>query len=229
MMSSVDHYNYVAQHPPTQCQSLRQSHNAVKHYFVQQAIQYLKMPISACDVVDFACGRGGDLGKVQGCKSYVGVDTAQQALHELQRRALEWNMHNIAVLNCDASQASTPTNSAHLTLCNFALHYFCDTQDHATSLLDTIQRTLKPGGMWCGTYENTATTTFGVPYHAQIGDCVNAIEWRVPWNSIVKIAFKKGLAIVYMASFKSIEPQSQPNIIGFIMQKIQLNDKTGLK
>ena len=105
-MSSVDHYNFVAQNPPKQCQILRQSHNAVKHYFVQRAILYLQIPMNICHVVDFACGRGGDLGKVKGCASYVGVDTAEQALHELQRRATEWNMQNISVYHCDAN-AST--------------------------------------------------------------------------------------------------------------------------
>ena len=225
-MSSVDHYNFVATHPPLKCQGLRKSHNAAKQFFINRALTYLSKPIAECAVVDLACGRGGDLGKVKDCACYVGVDTADQALAELKRRAGEWNMTNVVVHHCDATQIPVESNSAQLVLCNFALHYFCDTAAHCAQLLDTVQRVLCPGGMWCGTYESVDADKFGVEYHAQIGDCVDATEWRVPWQRIVSMAYKRGLALTYTASFTSIEPDSQKNILGFIIQKSQAIDTT---
>ena len=225
-MSSVDHYNFVANHPPLECQQLRKSHNFVKQFFVQRALRYLNKPMTQCSVIDLACGRGGDLGKVKDCARYVGVDTADQALAELQRRAQEWNMKNVTVHHCDATQIPAEANSAQLVLCNFALHYFCDTAAHAAQLLDTVRRVLCPGGMWCGTYENVDAKEFGIEYHARIGDCVDATEWRVPWQLLLTMAYKRGLALTYTAPFQAIQQKSQSNIIGFIIQKSQEIDTT---
>ena len=133
--------------------------------------------MSDCRVIDFACGRGGDLLKVSGCRSYMGVDAACDALAELQRRAAETNMQ-VSVHLGDATEL--PSMPCEIALCNFALHYFCDTPVHCNALLEKISSCLEPGGVFCGTYERVPGADWGmqwgVSYHAKVGDCVDAIE-----------------------------------------------------
>jgi len=219
--SSTTHYNHVARHPPTACLSMRRCHNKVKANILHIALQYMQLDIRRCRVIDLACGRGGDLGKVQGCLSYTGADLAVHALDELKRRASELRMTDqVTTYHCDASQLPS-TSPAHLMLCNFALHYFCDSASHCAQLLDTASQHLKPGGMLCGTYQVHTATEFGTEYHAVVGDCVNALEWRVPWARVVQMAYDCGLALVFVSSFQALCPGGvcEKNVNGFIMQK----------
>ena len=174
-----------------------------------------------CRVTDLACGRGGDLNKIRDCKSYTGADIAADALAELQRRAAEIHMASVQVYHCTATAIPIPKEAQHLVLCNFALHYFCDTKQHATKLFATAQQLLRPGGMMCGTFEDVDVDTFGVPHHAIVGDCVNALEWRVPWRLIQQIALKHQFALVLCRAFDTIHTDSLRNIYAFIMQKAQ--------
>lgn len=219
--SSTLHYNYVAQHPPISCIAMRRYHNKAKATIIRLALQYMKLDIGQCRVIDLACGRGGDLGKVKGCLSYEGADLAVCALDELKRRASELCMENrVTTYHCDASQF-IGTCPAHLILCNFALHYFCDTVSHCSQLLDAVSQNLNPGGMLCGTYQAHSTTEFGVEHYAVVGDCVNAMEWRVPWTRVVKMAYDRGLALVYISSFQALCQAGvcESNVNGFIIQK----------
>lgn len=228
MMSPEEHYNFVARNPPQQCNNIRQAHNYAKQYVIQQALWYMRCPLHACCVTDLACGRGGDLNKLQHCKSYTGADIAADALTELQRRAVEINMHQVTVHHCSATNIPLPAVPQHLVLCNFALHYFCDSEQHAKELFATAERLLLPSGMLCGTYEEVGIDAFGVSYHAVVGDCVNAVEWRVPWRRVRRLALQHGFALVFCRAFSDIHENSLPNIYGFIMQKAQAQS-TGIE
>ena len=178
-------------------------------------------------MLDLACGRGGDLNKLNGCRSYVGVDNACDALAELQRRARELAMP--VTVHCTDASVTPAVMQCNLAICNFALHYFCDTQEHLVALLDTVSACLVAGGAFCGTYERTfGKNGWGVAHHALIGDCVNALEWRVPWPAIVKLAWQRGMAVVQCMPFSCIDTRSDHSIVGFIMQKAQVQcyDKT---
>lgn len=173
-----------------------------------------------CRVIDFACGRGGDLLKVRGCRSYMGVDTAGDALVELRRRAAEINMQ-VSVHLGDATQL--PSMPCEIALCNFALHYFCDTQVHCNALLEKISSCLEPGGVFCGTYERVPAADldmqWGVRYHAKVGDCVDAIEWRVPWHCVCSLALEHGMSVVCNRPLKGMVAAAGLHIWGFICQK----------
>ena len=220
-MSSIQHYAHVALHAPVQCQSMRLAHNDCKKKLIYRALDVSKCSLHNCSVLDIACGRGGDLNKLQGCKSYVGIDNCPGALAELERRASELKMP--VTVHCDDVFNVPVTMQCNLVLCNFAIHYFCDTLDHMKALLTTVSKNLKPGGAFCGTFERTTGTVgWGVPYHAVVGDCVNALEWRVPWPAIVNLALQKDMALVHAVPFYATNRQSDFKIIGFIFQKAQV-------
>lgn len=216
MMSSVQHYNRVAREPPAQCRELRTAHRAAKHVLISSAAALSCGSMKGCHILDFACGRGGDLTKCVGCASYTGVDTAEEALRELHRRAEE--MH-IPVTTHHADASCVPVTPCDTAMCNFALHYFCDTEQHCAALLDKVSQCLRPGGTLCGTYEKrVGLVQWGDMHHAVVGDCVNAIEWRVPWNCVVRMALKRGLALVYHMPLHCLHNGSDQSIWCFIMR-----------
>ena len=202
--------------------SLRRVHNACKRRLIQHCVNILQLPrgLADCIVVDFACGRGGDLNKVMGCKQYTGVDAADQALVELQRRAAELHM-DVRVHLGDA--ADVPVTRCHLALCNFALHYFCDTKEHCTALLHKISECLEPNAVFCGTYERVPGADLGMKwgtrFHAVVGDCVDAVEWRVPWHAVCAAALRVGLAVVHNQPLTCIHGEAALHVWSFIFQK----------
>ena len=217
-MSSKDHYNHVAQHPPVMCTALRSAHRQAKRALLYHAVQQACGEISAAHIVDFACGRGGDMVKCVGCASYVGVDTADQALVELQRRAMQVGIR--ATTYC-MDAADMPDHACNIAMCNFALHYFCDTRAHMCRLLDKVRTCLMPTGVFCGTYQRWPggnDVQWGEAYHAVVGDCVNAVEYKVPWHVIVKYAASKGLAVICHAPLQSLHSESDQSIWFFIMR-----------
>lgn len=216
-MSSTNHYNHVALHFPRSHVVMRKSNNDVKRAIICRALHYMCTRLQDCHVIDLACGRGGDLPKVRGCASYLGVDQAHIALAELERRAQEMGMRVTTHVG-DAAQLTATNQSAQLVLCNFALHYFCDTQQHCRTLLHTVARVLVPGGMFCGTYEMHSAQTFGMAFHATVGDCVDAVEWRVPWQKVLALAHQAGLSLVYSSSFQAFDTNCSANTVAFIMQ-----------
>ena len=216
-MSSVSHYNKVAMSKPVLCGAMRAAHNDCKRQLLGRAVQLTGLRLEECNVLDLACGRGGDLNKLERCRTYVGVDNADGALIELRRRADELRMR-VAVYCTDA--ASLEPVQSNLALCNFALHYFCDTEEHCAGLMDVISRSLVSGGTFCGTYERAhGAHGFGIPHHAVVGDCVDALEWRVPWRKVVTMAHCRGLALVWDAPFQGFH--ADRCIWGFIYQQVQ--------
>lgn len=198
---------------------MRTAHNKCKWLLIQRALQVLQMPLDQCAVLDLACGRGGDLNKLRGCRLYTGIDTAGEALQELRRRAGEIDM-TVSTQEGDASAfIGAP---CELALCNFAVHYFCDTEAHCAALLDVVAACLTAGGVFCGTYERVyGSVPWGVRHHAVVGDCVDAIEWRVPWDKLRRMALARGLALVYTVPFYTLEQESDTNIYGFMFQQAQ--------
>lgn len=177
--------------------------------------------LADCNILDFACGRGGDLPKCRGCASYVGVDNAEHAVAELERRAREINM---TVRTHVADACDMPYSPCTLALCNFAIHYFCDTKAHLNRLLSKVASCLEPGGVFCGTYERFATHSdaFGVGRHVVIGDCVNAEEWEVPYLQLFSIALHYGLALVWHVPLSWYNREAEKNIWVFIMRQHEL-------
>lgn len=216
-MSSEEHYNRAAVQPPVQCMEMRAAHRQAKRALIHWAAALARGSMGACRVLDLACGRGGDLPKCIGCTAYTGVDTAHAALEELRRRAAEMS---IPVVTHATDATLVPWTACDLAMCNFAIHYFCDTKDHCLALLDKVASCLAPGGTFCGTYERRTTLpAWGESYHAVVGDCVDAIEWKVPWHKIAREAHKRGLALVYHVPLAALQEGSDTCIWAFIMRQ----------
>jgi SAM-dependent methyltransferase len=149
------------------------------------------------------------------------VDTANLALAELQRRAAEIGMC-VEVVHGDAAHAPVPTGPFDMALCMFALHYFCDSKQHVQALLQCASARLEQGGVLCGTFERHHDTGgWGVAHHAVVGDCVDALEWRVPWDEVVALAWKAGLALVRCEPFYVTDREADNSVYGFIFQQAQ--------
>lgn len=222
-MSSEQHYNKVAQVPPVGCAALRQAHNKCKQHMFHLCTKIMNKPLTQCACLDLACGRGGDINKLKACKQYAGVDTALMALRELRRRANEIGME-VQLYHQDASQLKQyPHNHADLVVCNFALHYFCDTAEHCAALVQVVSQSLKPGGVFCGTYQrHFHTPRWGDEYYAQVGDCVDALEWKVPWDKFLFMCHANDLALVYHQPFGLLDANADFTVAGFIIQKAQV-------
>lgn len=219
-MSSVNHYNRVALQPPADCLSIRTAHRIAKHRFIAAAASKAAGAICNCNVIDFACGRGGDLPKVVGCASYTGIDNADKALAELRRRAVELGVR-VSTYCTDA--AESPVLPCNLAMCNFALHYFCDTQEHMNALLHKVAQCVLPGGVFCGTYERVKHTPgFGEAYHAVVGSCVDAIEWRVPFDYLQSVMLRYNFAIVDHKPLAYYNAEAEQSIWVFMFQKAQV-------
>ena len=113
-----------------------------------------------------------------------------------------------------------PTMRCNLALCNFALHYFCDTRDHCTRLVRKVAACLQREGVFCGTYERIGCgRAFGVARHVVIGDCVDAVEWHVPYYHFVEIALQEGLALIWHVPLAFYDERAERGIWVFMMRQ----------
>ena len=200
------------------CMGLRRCHRAAKRRLIEISVDKAVGQMCNARILDLACGRGGDLPKCLGCAKYTGVDTAADALAELHRRAEEMSML-VSTIHGDASQVVI-TNEYDLVMCNFALHYFCDTKEHCHCLVRAAAKSLKYGGVWCGTYQRWPTKPrWGEQHHVKMGDCVDAIEWKVPWPEIQKEALHNDMALVMHQPLCTLHPGADSSIWFFITQK----------
>lgn len=217
-MSVKEHYNRVAREPPVMCMGLRSAHRQAKRAMIEMSVQLVCGHISSAHILDVACGRGGDMVKCQGCASYVGVDCADQALAELQRRASEIGM-DVTTYCTDAADLPA-IQQRNVAMCNFALHYFCDTEAHLARLMRKVADCLVPDGVFCGTYQRWqgSSIAWGTAHHAVVGDCVDAVEYKVPWHKVARHALKCGLALVSHAPLQYLHGNADHTIWFFIMR-----------
>ncbi len=225
-----DHYNKAARCPPADLfmANMRRAHNAVKGQAMVHAVA-----IGASNVpyrvLDLACGRGGDFVKhAKGgtCAAYYGVDVADEAINELERRVQQCGSIPSVRVHCgDACDIPWPATNVGADICtmNFALHYFFDTREHLNRLLGVVSSSLKEDCIFTGTYMdsralpfcNEATSEqkwptdselekepFGHRYHYKLGRCVDAGEYVVHFPTLCRMAHTRGLYLVLNRSFK---------------------------
>jgi mRNA (guanine-N7-)-methyltransferase len=112
-------------------------------------------------VLDFACGKGGDLTKYRKAKvgSYVGVDIA---LESVRRDATE--RYNVGSFQFPArfiagdcfevdliKEGALAQKSFDVISCQFAVHYSWSTEQRARCAFRNVARLLRPGGHFIGT------------------------------------------------------------------------------
>jgi len=133
---------------------LRSFNNWLKSVLIER---YTRVGYS---VLDFACGKGGDLNKWTRAKisNYVGCDTADQSLVQLADR---WNSlpepRYAATLLCGDCFAVhlasylPPEMEFDVVSCQFAVHYAFESEQRVRRMLRNVSERLKPGGIFLGT------------------------------------------------------------------------------
>jgi len=108
------------------------------------------------NILDVACGRGGDLGKYFNTfrvGAYVGVDVSSVALAEAEQRAAAMRAkhapRSFSFVCCDAGDGALAARvgNVHFDLVSvqFALHYFCPSEAKAVAMLRDLHALAKPG------------------------------------------------------------------------------------
>jgi len=150
---------------------LRSYHNWTKNVLVGCAAG-LWGEGATIQVLDLACGRGGDLFKWdktirnnrQSIASYLGVDVAYGAIGEAARRASQFHFpHRFDCADLSKQEdlrrvATTfPPNSFHIASMQFALHYFFNREESAHNLFSFMASSLQAGGIFICTYADGNT------------------------------------------------------------------------
>lgn len=129
---------------------LRDYHNEVKRYLISTVEPAPRV------VVDFACGKGGDLPKFDRLRAtrYVGVDISVSSLVEAQRRArsmrvlkeTQWVHGSIDSPDLlHSSKLRDLVGSVDCVNCQFALHYCFKDRASVARTLQNAAALLKPG------------------------------------------------------------------------------------
>lgn len=170
-MDPKSHYNArkekTAQERQDDIYCCRQYNNWVKSILIQQVVQRVEIKDKDDEepffVLDFACGKGGDLQKWKHATSgltvpmeYIGLDISNQAIKDARARRILPNDQKFDFLTQDVC---TPIvhwldpikDRVSAISMQFALHYACESREKLVCLLTNVSQCLKPGGLFFGT------------------------------------------------------------------------------
>lgn len=231
-MQTSNYYDEQALNQPNRqvWQHRRREHNVVKNLLLTFALNRIRCN----DIVDMACGKGGDLNKYAAqcpAAKITCVDASKNSLTVLQERNKKCRARVHALVHGDAASVSLPESGFDLVVVNFALHYFCDSGEHARNLLKNISEALRFGGMFIGTCIDYRTLSkgnknitidskmllglaedpWGRRYRYNLPKCVDADEYIVYFPKIVAQAHSLGLSLVKRQSFNGFLYANQCN------------------
>ena len=224
------HYNRMAQETKQQRNMddllpVRNFHNWIKNCLISQHCR------PGDRVVDFCCGKGGDLFKFKHCQvaGYCGFDFAQDAIQTAKIRA-----HSIAfpvqfVVHDMSQPLPAPAALFDIVNAQFCLHYFWDTEERALAFLTNASQHLKPGGHLLATFTDedvlrvttstrrrpgragnslysvrmdAAAGELGRRYRFTSGSAIqDSEEYAVPLASVRALADRVGLALEASENF----------------------------
>ena len=200
--------------------NLAQEHNKLKSILLSYALQR----VECRRLVDFACGKGGDLNKYAAqCPQaqITCIDQSKNSLQVLTNRSKQINILIDKVIENDAATAHIDQASYDVAVLNFALHYFCDTRSHAFNMIQNVAQSLRVGGIFLGTcidyrmlkhrhrhIKCTSLLTrdleknpWSRKYRFTLDGCVVADEYVVYFPEIIRIAHSLNLHLVKKQSF----------------------------
>lgn len=130
--------------------NMRKFHNTIKRSL------YNKYTNNTDNLLDLACGKGGDLDKwvSNNIKNVVGYDIDSNSIKEAKRRITEYNSKytNIEVHVKDLSRNIIDGNKKFDTIASmFAFHYFFESKDTFETIMTSIENNLKDDGIFMGT------------------------------------------------------------------------------
>ncbi|XP_015363309.1 PREDICTED: mRNA cap guanine-N7 methyltransferase [Diuraphis noxia] len=150
---------------------LRNFNNWVKSTLIQEAVIMLrnsKIHDGKMHVLDFACGKGGDLNKWRNssCMEYlIAIDISPGAISNCHSRYKEMKARNrylfdaqFIVADCTRVKINTLFKDScmklHLVSCQFAFHYCFESIQQAECMLKNVSENLVSGGIFIGTIPN---------------------------------------------------------------------------
>ena len=158
--SPAMHYNHHASPNGTRGTALRKRasgplyqlkkyHNSIKRHLIETYAHH------ASNYLDIGCGRGGDIRKI--CDANVarmtGIDISPLEIAEAQRRVRETKgcVTSFEFL-CGDALTWTPWQPTYydVVACMFCIHYFFESKEAATSIIQKASSFLKPHGIFMG-------------------------------------------------------------------------------
>lgn len=155
-------FYFITEHS-TEHKSIRKFNNMVKFELIK------RLSIDKSTVIDFGCGKGQDMFKYvkSGISSVLMIDVNENNLCEIISRkygfcdnnSFNKDSMNIYIQNLDLTrnyldnlmklyESGIPItkNSTKLIICNFAIHYLCETPHQIANLVNMVDALLGSGG-----------------------------------------------------------------------------------
>lgn len=133
---------------------MRRRHNGIKRQLINSMVSFAATKQNL-DVLDIACGRGGDLAKwmsyESNLSSYTGTDIDDESLTEARRRQIKMQnkVPNVPFqfIKMDWTQDILPTTTKlfNMVTCQFALHYFWKSKSVWNHFITEVNRLTIPG------------------------------------------------------------------------------------
>lgn len=234
-MRTSNYYDFQALNQPQAdvWKNRRKEHNCVKNLLLNYALKR----VHCSRIVDLACGKGGDINKYKCCcpnATITCVDKSKNSLEVLKTRFQEDSHLIESVIHGDAADVDLGVRKFDIAVVNFALHYFCGTEEHLTKLLAQVSSSLSVGGMFIGTcldyrmlhsanhcitadphiLEGIQENSWGRSYRYCLPGCVDADEYVVYFPKIISIAHQMKMHLVKSQSFNgflyanNVDPQT---------------------
>ena len=211
---------------------LKKFHNAIKRHLIMTYAH------TAESVLDVCCGRGGDLQKWHSARvTYVrGLDLSPVEIKEAKRRYTTLAPRS---LTCefqvaDLSKPYLCDRVYNAVTCMFGLHYFFESESVLDTFLDTVSRSLAPGGVFFGIVPNEtrmmyarssdylsvtpldfSPPVYGRRYVFSLKDTVTesvesagSIEFLVHFETLVSKLAERGLAFISRTPL--VPPETYP-------------------
>jgi len=231
------------------CEALEPVHkfnNFVKAWLISTFMR------PGAQVLDMACGRGGDLKKF--CQnragSYYGVDLVPERIEEARARHSSTSCTFAAQFEvADFAQPLQLPSSYNFVSCQFAFHYACDSRERASQVLTNAAKCLAEGGYivmtfpdagevlkrvgqslcWAAKhqsilFERAPTEGFGCKYvYYQDGSINHLPEYLVPMDLVRNIWEELGLEVVLDRKFDQFYCDHDPTLAHRMGVKLPLD------
>jgi hypothetical protein len=183
------------------------------------------------DIVDLACGRGGDVFKVGTSPSrigfYLGIDFSEAEVKDARARLNKGSFQSSSSTTfrfkvADLREPITDDDKIPRfasAMCNFALHYFCESQETLDAFFRNVDRLLS---------RDPGSTFFGV---VPDGDEVTRFCGRD--NGVVSVTRNPrddGDEVSYLFTLRdSVVAGTSPEFAAFDLMLLRAADKVGLE
>ena len=137
---------------------MRLFHNRIKCDLIRKAINLSQQHTGHISLFDIGVGRGGDMFKWDQCGvgRAIGYDPEHSYVQEAVRRFSHSNLDGKReyrfVQSDGIERLDIPCESVHVVSCQFAIHYFFETDKSLETCLHHVSRVLCEDGVFIGTF-----------------------------------------------------------------------------